>query len=219
MKFTNKWTASKKGFTLIEMLVVVAIIGVLAAILFPVFARARENARRANCMSNLKQIGLAVLQYTQDYDERMPGLSNTSVPPTYWFNMIEPYTKSTQLFFCPSDAEAKASEPLTTANIAYGWNDYYLATNYDMGDMSGSSLASFEHVAQTILAGDSNGYTFTSGVNAGKPRQRYVIRNSGGYQPVPRHFDGDNFVFMDGHVKWFKLPGMILNDATLWDRH
>jgi prepilin-type N-terminal cleavage/methylation domain-containing protein/prepilin-type processing-associated H-X9-DG protein len=62
----------KRGFTLIELLVVIAIIGIIAAILFPVFARARENARRSSCMSNLKQIGLGMMQYTQDYDERYP---------------------------------------------------------------------------------------------------------------------------------------------------
>src|SRR4028118_675254 len=64
--------AAHRGFTLIELLVVIAIIAILAAILFPVFSRARENARRASCMSNLKQIGLGVMQYVQDYDERYP---------------------------------------------------------------------------------------------------------------------------------------------------
>src|SRR5687767_6194063 len=64
----------KSGFTLIELLVVIAIIAILAAILFPVFARARENARRASCQSNLKQVGLGFVQYTQDYDERYPML-------------------------------------------------------------------------------------------------------------------------------------------------
>src|SRR4028118_1774787 len=63
---------SRSGFTLIELLVVIAIIGILASILFPVFARARENARRSSCQSNLKQIGLGILQYTQDYDEKLP---------------------------------------------------------------------------------------------------------------------------------------------------
>lgn len=63
---------NRTAFTLIELLVVISIIAVLAAILFPVFARARENARRASCMSNLKQIGLGFMMYTQDYDEMMP---------------------------------------------------------------------------------------------------------------------------------------------------
>ncbi|MDH7569634.1 MAG: prepilin-type N-terminal cleavage/methylation domain-containing protein, partial [Armatimonadota bacterium] len=62
----------ERGFTLIELLVVIAIIAILAAILFPVFARARENARRSNCASNLKQIGMGIRQYSQDYDERLP---------------------------------------------------------------------------------------------------------------------------------------------------
>lgn len=65
---------AKRGFTLIELLVVIAIIAILAAILFPVFSRARENARRASCQNNLKQIGTAIMQYTQDYDEKIPSL-------------------------------------------------------------------------------------------------------------------------------------------------
>ncbi len=113
------------AFTLVELLVVIAIIAILASILFPVFARARENARRTTCISNLKQINLGMMQYTQDYDERYPNYSyydNTSTPgvvapgpenggswyptaaATYWFwqNMIYPYVKSVQVFICPS---------------------------------------------------------------------------------------------------------------------
>src|SRR5687767_10691477 len=71
-KMTRSTTTRKTAFTLIELLVVIAIIALLAAILFPVFARARENARRAGCQSNLKQIGLGIMQYSQDYDELMP---------------------------------------------------------------------------------------------------------------------------------------------------
>jgi prepilin-type N-terminal cleavage/methylation domain-containing protein len=95
------------GFTLIELLVVIAIIAILAAILFPVFARARENARRASCQSNLKQIGLASMQYNQDYDERMYG---SSVAGKQWPDILQPYAKSTQIFTCPS----------ADRNIAYG---------------------------------------------------------------------------------------------------
>jgi len=86
----------RRGFTLIELLVVIAIIAILAAILFPVFARARENARKANCASNLKQIGLAILAYAQDYDEMLPKYSLKNVPTTAndWHEVIDPYIKT-----------------------------------------------------------------------------------------------------------------------------
>lgn len=116
----------RRGFTLIELLVVIAIIALLAAILFPVFARARENARRSSCQSNLKQLMLGIHQYTQDYDEKMvpwrqsrdadaAGFTWNSGGDTggwtdpqattadyYWMILIYPYVKSPQIYFCPS---------------------------------------------------------------------------------------------------------------------
>lgn len=94
----------RQGFTLIELLVVIAIIAILAAILFPVFAQAREKARRASCVSNLKQIGLGFMQYTQDYDETMPiaAYDMWNRQTTKWMDIIQPYVKSTQVFDCPS---------------------------------------------------------------------------------------------------------------------
>lgn len=104
----------KSAFTLIELLVVIAIIAILAAILFPVFARARENARRSSCQSNLKQIGLGLLQYSQDYDETSPptnfgpGSDNWYTAQDghnyKWMDAIYPYVKSEQIFMCPSAA-------------------------------------------------------------------------------------------------------------------
>lgn len=101
---------SKNGFTLIELLIVVAIIALLAAILFPVFARAREKARQAACQSNLKQIGLGLLMYAEDYDGRLPFAYHDDSPgqnDSSWRMDILPYVKNTQLFSCPSNQANK----------------------------------------------------------------------------------------------------------------
>ncbi|MCL6475308.1 MAG: DUF1559 domain-containing protein [Firmicutes bacterium] len=101
---------TRRGFTLIELLVVIAIIAILAAILFPVFAQAREKARSASCLSNLKQLGLAVAMYVQDYDERFGGGSThlfgtpeNCLGHRWWLDMIEPYVKNRGLKNCPSE--------------------------------------------------------------------------------------------------------------------
>ncbi len=108
---------AKRGFTLIELLVVIAIIAILAAILFPVFAKARENARRISCISNLKQIGLGLMQYTQDYDEVLVAnwggpdgwqASSPSLNRYKWMDSIHPYVKSEQIYNCPSHANYPA---------------------------------------------------------------------------------------------------------------
>ncbi len=128
---------AKKAFTLIELLVVIAIIAILAAILFPVFARARENARRSSCQSNLKQIALGIKQYTQDYDEKFPYAANvdstsSTAPagpgPIGWADGIQPYVKSIQLFQCPSDEFEQDPDParggIGGSNPRGGYSDY-----------------------------------------------------------------------------------------------
>lgn len=120
--------AARRGFTLIELLVVIAIISILAAILFPVFARARENARRTACMSNMKQLGLAFLQYTQDFDEQLPlnAANSGDVRPCSWDACIAPYAGvkvqsglPPMVYRCPSDISSNSRR---SYSIPYGGN-------------------------------------------------------------------------------------------------
>src|SRR5512132_4141922 len=109
----------QRGFTLIELLVVIAIIALLAAILFPVFARARENARKSTCQSNLKQLGTAIMQYTQDYDETLPMNYNdaTTTVWRHWWDAIDPYLKNTGVLRCPSQP---------TVTVGYAANNWIM---------------------------------------------------------------------------------------------
>ncbi len=99
---------SVRGFTLIELLVVIAIIAILAAILFPVFARARERARQTSCLSNQRQLGLAVLMYAQDHNERFPPafarLGSADARVSGFYDLPGPYTRNEQMYICPSDS-------------------------------------------------------------------------------------------------------------------
>jgi prepilin-type N-terminal cleavage/methylation domain-containing protein/prepilin-type processing-associated H-X9-DG protein len=227
----------KKAFTLIELLVVIAIIAILASILFPVFARARENARRASCQSNLKQIALGMFMYNQDYDEKLPGVNSNSTTvvsstnPSGWGETLQPYLKSTQIYQCPSEtnsANSTSLDGMVPSPTTGGYMDYWLNNI-----AAGKSDAAFDSPTQTVLLGDGGGLTNT--------RSRYntngcSVSGSGvatacGTTAAPhlaiipdggdlRHLDGTNFAFADGHVKWLKDAGKdgrssIVKDGTV----
>src|SRR5579863_6899388 len=157
-----KIRSRQSAFTLIELLVVIAIIAILAAILFPVFAKAREKARQASCLSNLKQLSTAMLQYVQDYDETYcpirdweSGTPAGSKAQT-WMSMINTYVKSSGVYKCPDDS---SSQLVATFNYAGGllpastavfsnvtnWHDSYLY-NADFGSMDGANNYGFNVV-------------------------------------------------------------------------
>jgi prepilin-type N-terminal cleavage/methylation domain-containing protein/prepilin-type processing-associated H-X9-DG protein len=162
----------RMGFTLIELLVVIAIIAILAAILFPVFARARENARRSSCQSNLKQIGLGIVQYVQDYDERFPFAYNkldsgtSSAPIIGWIDTLQPYLKSEQIFQCPSQPNRDVPPFAEADNGGFGASDYFYNSNIMAGGTSSScptlgvvakfgvKQAEIDNTANVVIIGD-----------------------------------------------------------------
>ena len=213
---------------MIELLVVIAIIAILAAILFPVFARARENARRSSCQSNLKQIALGFMQYTQDYDERLPnsqdgGATVIAAPNISWnyftggttvnnFDMsrssIQPYLKSTQIFVCPSDSVGQ------TSGDSYAGNEclfgapitapaYTPVSPANALLRPGKSLAAFDETTRYMLLGEET--TGADGNPQGSTDDAYMTM---GNSFSGRHFDGSNIAFLDGHVKFLKVSRM-----------
>lgn len=199
MRRTN---TTKVGFTLIELLVVIAIIALLAAILFPVFARARENARRASCQSNLKQLALGIIQYTQDYDEKLPiatyddGASHTypngsTGTQMLWWHMIYPYVKSSQIFNCPSNSAGVylgGYNWVPGTGTSYGYNWYF-------NNFTPFSVAAIPQTAVTVLLSDTLGANMVWPYND----QSYISL------PTARHLDTVNVAFVDGHVKSQKI--------------
>ena len=159
------------GFTLIELLVVIAIIAILAAILFPVFARARENARRSSCQSNLKQIGLGFIQYTQDYDQYLPA-TQTSSPTKTWPTLIDPYIKSGQIYICPSaERPSIAPNPLYIDPAVGGGRTAYCGKATGDGS-SGSAVEAVSYTRNAIY--NSNGSWATPGFYGSGPKQGFI---------------------------------------------
>lgn len=194
------------GFTLIELLVVIAIIAILAAILFPVFSRAREKARQTSCLSNVKQIGLAMMMYAQDYDECYMVVDH--VTGYDWWMPLQAYVKNAQVFRCPSHRSNPATEP---------------ATDYLMNGLfaHGASMAMIERPAEQIaLAERAQGVLYTGYHPWPDDYASWDDLSAYSYfvDLIARdiHNGGANYGFADGHAKWLRwdatikppLPGM-----------
>lgn len=191
-------TTRRKGFTLIELLVVIAIIAILAAILFPVFARAREKARQASCLSNVKQISLAILMYVQDYDEKWGGAwytADITRQDLLWNNVVGPYVKNDQIWQCPSESAQYVEDSHYNPGIRL-YTNYVMNCEVQKGYGSSgrnwgasSMLAQVAYPAELIMLGD-----FPGG------RRYPYIRPC--IAPSYRHNEGCNLGYVDGHAKW-----------------
>lgn len=187
---------------------VIAIIAILAAILFPVFARAREKARQSNCASNLKQWGTAQMMYAQDYDERFVRAYNyygTPGPTTlkWWPQILQPYVMNEQLFICPSHEWTYTyTDPDYIASYAMA-NISRNAAGVSCTSVSGGKMAAIEDVAGTIMLCDSTTAEIF-GPWSGDP-DPLVFTERGRLSRVwEGHNEGANYTFVDGHVKWLK---------------
>lgn len=217
----------RPGFTLIEVLVVIAIIAVLAAILFPVLATARESARTTACQSNLRQIGLAIKQYIQDFDDHYPAAAYdanrdgnvfTLGTDYFWWWAIYPYAKNWNIFVCPSASTQNvivhAPDPKSwDPELVYpaGYLGYALNVGYsDDGTRpfpgpgpAGLPTSTVEDSAGTILVFDHTGWFAVYWPACCPPRDpAAVVKSPPGM--VGRHREGLNFLFCDGHVKYHR---------------
>jgi prepilin-type N-terminal cleavage/methylation domain-containing protein len=198
---------ARRAFTLIELLVVIAIIAILAAILFPVFAKAREAARKSSCISNMKQIGTAMQMYTQDYDEMY---MRRDAPPYGHFGYVaQPYIKNFAVFQCPSnpakDLDATGVDPTATQRIkrSYGINSWI----HD-GSFNGRALAGVDEPATRIMLAEStadwNDYS-----GWWWPNTNYDSVGFAG------HSGTWNLLYHDGHVKSSR-PTSTVNGKNQW---
>ncbi|MBU0610037.1 MAG: DUF1559 domain-containing protein [Armatimonadetes bacterium] len=204
---------NKRGFTLIELLVVIGIIAILAAILFPVFARARAKARQAVCCSNMRQIGMAMFAYAEDYDEALPWAA--WIPgPNYWYNntwreRIQPYTRNDQILKCP--------EPVFAPNAAYsaGHDHGHYGMCYGLCAMPDlikfSYLGDIERPSETFLVTENK-----DGDWAGEPARVYPEDTGPCGDFHAYHNGGSNFLHCDGHVKWMTITQAERDNFYYW---
>ncbi|HEY0076361.1 MAG TPA: DUF1559 domain-containing protein [Abditibacteriaceae bacterium] len=217
----------QNGFTLIELLVVIAIISLLAAFLFPAFSRARENARRSSCLSNLKQIGLGMTQYMRDFDDRMPR-NDTTINVDTWVDTLQPYIKNDQVFVCPSDDAPHVQTQGSGRETSYAINQIYYQDKSqnlfeaNVGGITPARLSTIADASGTITVGDSmESYQVfpspgasTVAVDATSSFPSFGDGAQRG-KFVGRHIGTTNWLFFDGHAKSLRISTVaVINSAN-----
>lgn len=203
----------RRGFTLVELLIVTAIIAVLAALLFPVFAQARERARSATCLSHLRNLDTAMLMYAQDYDEHLPlAAAPTTVKPFFlaWHNLIDPYVRNKQVWLCPS-SQIPPTDADGTPTSHFGYNAYYLARlSLDFSSIgttaAGVGLGEVASPAETVVLTDARASMANSRCG---PDGKYLLPPSLAAtdcwgRPSANHSGGCSIAWLDGHVRWMR---------------
>ncbi|WP_309719286.1 DUF1559 domain-containing protein [Armatimonas sp.] len=232
---------TRRGFTLIELLVVIAIIAILAAILFPVFAQAREKARQTACLSNMKQIGLGMMMYVQDYDEQYPAQS-TAVPAVIadvWQFTIANYITSPpsnwsqpsgNIFSCPSNQVVRGLSQGTVtralnigldlvgrfrltlrADGTYAYLANYAINDSIVGETGVTSMAAWDQPANAYMIMEGNG---DGDLDSNDVSQENTLGNKRDDQIFWGHADGMNITYADGHAKWLRCNPVLLNNAS-----
>jgi prepilin-type N-terminal cleavage/methylation domain-containing protein/prepilin-type processing-associated H-X9-DG protein len=189
------------GFTLIELLVVIAIIAILASILFPVFSRAREKARQTSCLSNLKQLALALDMYVQDYDEAL--VFGWMPLQSYWYRTaIVPYVRNSQIFICPSEKRGECG---------YGYSRPHLPCDSRTDPLL--CIGEINRPSEVMWLCDSEGNPDPTWYWVYCPVEYPGMQN--GYGAVAdRHNGGANQAFLDGHAKWMKREKIVETDTA-----
>lgn len=200
----------KKAFTLIELLVVIAIIAILAAIVFPVFARAKEAAKKISCLSNVRQIGMSYQMYATDNDDFLPLTLDSQ---SSWVDQCQPYLKSRAILRCPSDTSSNWDDPTASKRrkTSYFIN-FYMTGDFTLEDGS-------RYCNLTSIPAPSSVIYLAESVNNAKGDHFHPMDWESEGDAVTeialgRHTDGANYAYVDGHARWSKFSPLWFKDPS-----